>query len=83
MAGAYSASVIREGERLIAKLTAQGKEPVMVYSDQLMLLREFQTRYDALWERGAGAIGSRVNVISILKDVAGRMEKERNEEVVL
>lgn len=52
----------------------QGKEPVMVYSDQLMLLREFQTRYDALWERGAGAIGSRVNVISILKDVAGRIE---------
>ena len=51
----------------------QGKEPVMVYSDQLMLLREFQTRYDALWERGAGAIGSRANVISILKDVAGRM----------
>ena len=52
----------------------QGKEPVMVYSDQLMLLREFQTRYDALWKRGAGAIGSRANVISILQDVAGRME---------
>jgi len=52
----------------------QGNEPVMIYSDQLMLLREFQARYDALWEKGAGAVGNRANVISILRDVAGRME---------
>lgn len=52
----------------------QGYEPVMVYSDQLTLLREFQERFDQLWEQGAGAVGSRANVISILKDVAGRME---------
>jgi len=53
----------------------QGGEPVMICSDQLMLLREFQTRYDELWARGAGAIGSRANVISILKDVVERMSK--------
>ena len=51
----------------------QGKEPVMVHSDQLTLLREFQERFDKLWEQGAGAIGSRANVISILRDVVERM----------
>ncbi len=61
----------------------QGREPVMVHSDQIMLLREFQERFDKLWESGSGAIGSRANVMNILRDVAGRMEKERNEEVVL
>ena len=52
----------------------QGREPVMVYSDQIMLLREFQERFDQLWEQGAGAVGSRANVISILKNVAGRIK---------
>ncbi|NLI52888.1 MAG: hypothetical protein GX417_01030 [Clostridiales bacterium] len=51
----------------------QGKEPVMIHSDQLTLLREFQERFDRLWEQGAGAIGSRANVISILRDVTGRI----------
>lgn len=51
----------------------QGEEPVMIHSDQLTLLREFQERFDRLWEQGAGAIGSRANVISILQDVAGRL----------
>jgi len=51
----------------------QGKEPVMIHSDQLTLLREFQERFDKLWERGAGAVGSRANVISILRDVVRRM----------
>lgn len=54
----------------------QGGEPVMICSDQLMLLREFQTRYDELWARGAGAIGSRVNVLNILKDAVERMSKK-------
>jgi hypothetical protein len=51
----------------------QGKEPVMVHSDQLTLLREFQERFDKLWEQGAGAIGSRANVINILRDVVRRV----------
>ncbi len=52
----------------------QGREPVMIHSDQLMLLREFQAHFDSLWAQGAGAVGSRANVISILRDVAGRLE---------
>lgn len=51
----------------------QGDEPVMIYSDQLMLLREFQSRFDALWAKGAGAVGNRANVISILRDAAGHI----------
>ena len=51
----------------------QGREPVMIHSDQLMLLREFQTHFDHLWTQGAGAVGSRANVTSILRDVAGRL----------
>jgi hypothetical protein len=51
----------------------QGREPVMIHSDQLTLLREFQTHFDKLWAQGAGAVGSRANVISILRDVAGRL----------
>ena len=50
-----------------------GTEPVMIHSDQLMLLREFQAHFDRLWAQGAGGIGSRANVISILQDVAGRL----------
>lgn len=50
-----------------------GPEPVMIHSDQLMLLREFQAHFDRLWAQGAGAVGSRANVISILRDVAGRL----------
>ncbi len=50
-----------------------GPEPVMIHSDQLMLLREFQTHFDRLWAQSAGGIGSRANVISILRDVEGRL----------
>ncbi len=52
----------------------QGIEPVMIHSDQLTLLREFQERFDKLWEQGSGAIGSRANVINILRDVVRRMD---------
>lgn len=51
-----------------------GPEPVMIHSDQLMLLREFQVHFDRLWAQGAGGIGSRANVISILRDVTDRLE---------
>jgi hypothetical protein len=56
----------------------QEKEPVMIYSDQLTLLREFQERFDRLWGQGTGAIVSRVNMISILWDVAGRLNRQAN-----
>lgn len=51
-----------------------GSEPVMIHSDQLMLLREFQAHFDKMWAQGAGGIGNRANVISILRDVAGRLK---------
>lgn len=51
-----------------------GPEPVMIHSDQLMLLREFQEHFNRLWAQGTGGIGSRVNVINILRDVARRLE---------
>ena len=70
----------------------QAKDPVMIYSDQTMLLREFGARFDALWAQGAGGVGSRANVMSILQDVTERLEKtirherhicEANEEATL
>jgi hypothetical protein len=64
----------------------------MIYSDQTMLLRVFGARFDALWAQGAGGVGSRANVMSILQDVTERLEKiirherhicEANEEATL
>lgn len=54
----------------------QGKAPVMLYSDRLMMMREFQARFDALWVQGEGGVGSRANVICILRDVLCRLEKK-------
>lgn len=51
----------------------QSPRPVMVYSDQLMLLREFQAHFDRLWALGAGGAGGRGNAILILKDVLARL----------
>lgn len=53
-----------------------GSEPVMIHSDQLMLLREFQTHFDKIWAQGAGGIGTRTNVISILQDVIKRLREK-------
>lgn len=57
----------------------QGREPVMIHSDQLMLLREFQAHFNSLWAQGAGAVGSRANVISILRDVAAKLQKHKGD----
>lgn len=54
MAGAYSASVIREAERLIAKLTAQGKEPVL-YATGRRAVSYFTFRRRALAGQWTGA----------------------------
>ncbi len=53
----------------------QGTEPVMVYSDQLSLLREFQERFDGLWEQGSSSIGSRANVVRIIRDTIARLDE--------
>ncbi|HWS57855.1 MAG TPA: F0F1 ATP synthase subunit gamma [Actinotalea sp.] len=54
MAGAYSASVIREAERLMAKLTAQGKEPV-VYATGRRAVSYFSFRHRALAGQWTGS----------------------------
>ncbi len=55
-----------------------GTEPVMIHSDQLMLLREFQEHFDKLWEQGQKSIGSRAGVIAILQDVAARLKSNQS-----
>ncbi|NCB51661.1 MAG: hypothetical protein EOM54_07265 [Clostridia bacterium] len=52
-----------------------GDEPVMVYSDQLILLREFQAHFDRLWVQGTRSIGNRVNVIAVLQEIIKRLEE--------
>lgn len=46
-----------------------GTEPVMIYSNQLLLIREFQAHFDSLWARGQGCVGSRSGVTATLQDV--------------
>ena len=52
-----------------------GAEPVMIHSDQLILLREFQAYFDRLWAQGARSIGSRTGVIATLQAVVKRLEQ--------
>lgn len=50
-------------------------EPMMVYSDQLMLIDEFQHHFDRLWEQ-SGASGSKRRVIetlTALRDQCGKL----------
>ncbi|AHF11424.1 MULTISPECIES: helix-turn-helix transcriptional regulator [Dehalobacter] len=54
-----------------------GPEPVMIHSDQLLLVREFQAHFDSLWAQGEGFIGNRSGVTAILQDVLIRL-KESN-----
>jgi hypothetical protein len=55
----------------------QGAEPVMIHSNQLILIREFQSYFDKLWAQGEKAGNSRAGVISLLRDVAKRLEREK------
>ncbi|MEA4921023.1 MAG: helix-turn-helix transcriptional regulator [Clostridiaceae bacterium] len=52
-----------------------GSEPVMIHSDQLLLLREFQSHFDRLWAQGDRGIGKRSAVMAILRDVLKRLDK--------
>lgn len=58
-----------------------GPEPTMIYSDQLMLIREFQNHFDALWANGISNIGNRTNVISILQEVVRRLKINRSTDI--
>jgi hypothetical protein len=52
-----------------------GAEPVMIHSDQLILLREFQAHFNHLWALGTGSLGNRAGVIAALQDVIKRLAK--------
>lgn len=50
-----------------------GPEPIMIYSNQIMLLREFQTHFEMLWEQGQKSLPNRANVIAILQNIIDRL----------
>ena len=51
-----------------------GVEPVMVHSDQVLILKEFQNTFDKLYASGEGFAGSKNNVISILNDAIKKLK---------
>ena len=53
----------------------QGRIPVMIHSDHLILLREFQTHFDKLWRQAEDTGSNRASVVSILRDVVSRLSK--------
>ena len=58
----------------------RGDEPVMIHSDQLILIREFQVHFESLWAQGNGCIGNRSSVIAALQDVLERMAGQHNKK---
>ena len=52
-----------------------GDEPLMIHTDQIMLVGEFQAYFNALWAKGEGCIGNRSSVTAILQDVLKRLEE--------
>ena len=58
----------------------RGEEPVMIHSDQLLLIREFQAHFESLWIRGNGCIGIRSSVITVLRDVVERLDRRHNKK---
>jgi len=52
-----------------------GKEPMMIHSNQILIVNEFQSHFDVLWEQGAGSIGNRAGVIALLRDVLALLTK--------
>lgn len=55
-----------------------GDEPVMIHSDQLLLIREFQMHFDSLWAQGEGCIGNRSGIIDTLQDVLARLSERHS-----
>lgn len=50
-----------------------GPEPIMIYSNQTMLLREFQAHFETLWEQGQKNLPNRANVIAILQNTINQL----------
>lgn len=51
-----------------------GEEPLMIHTNQILIINEFQSHFDVLWAQGAGSIGNRAGVIAILRDVAEKLK---------
>ena len=51
-----------------------GEEPLMIHTNQILIVNEFQSHFDTLWAQGTGSIGNRASVIAILRDVAGKLK---------
>jgi hypothetical protein len=45
----------------------------MIYSNQTMLLREFQAHFETLWEQGQKNLPNRANVIAILQNTINQL----------
>lgn len=54
----------------------QAPSPVMVHSDQLAMIREFEAHFDRLWALGASGVGSRGNAILILQGTLDRLREK-------
>ena len=52
-----------------------GPAPVMCQSGHAALAQEFQKHYETIWKRGAGSLGNRAYVISILQSVIRKMDE--------
>ncbi|MEL7609631.1 MAG: helix-turn-helix transcriptional regulator [Bacillota bacterium] len=52
-----------------------GEEPLMIHTNQTLIVSEFQSHFDTLWAQGAGSIGNRAGVIAILRDVVVLLTK--------
>jgi len=52
-----------------------GEEPLMIHTNQIFIVHEFQGHFDSLWAQGTGSIGNRASVIAILRDVAALLTK--------
>lgn len=51
-----------------------GDAPVLCQSGHAALVQEFQKHYESIWKRGAGSLGNRAYIISILKNVIRKMD---------
>lgn len=56
------------------------REPIMCESHHASLVQEFQRHFDAIWERGTGALRNRAYIISILEGIIQEMNEILEEE---
>ncbi|HHW00878.1 MAG TPA: helix-turn-helix transcriptional regulator [Clostridiaceae bacterium] len=52
-----------------------GEEPLMIHTNQILIVNEFQSHFDVLWAQSAGSIGNRSGMIAILRDVVALLTK--------